>query len=278
MEIWVTEEQTKNVRLSLRIKETLYSGKSDFQDIAVVESEQYGRMLILDGVFQTSTFDEFIYHEMIAHVPLFVHPNPQNVLIIGGGDGGTAREVLKHKTVQKLEMVEIDGMVVELSKKYLPTISTVLNSGHPNFVLKIDDGIKHMKNAKNMYDVIIIDCSDPVGPGQGLFKPEFYQDVFAALKEDGLFVQQTESPFFHRELIKYLYKEINTLFPVTEIYTANIPLYPSGYHCFTIGSKKYHPLEVDVSQLPNLDTRYHSKEIQKGCFALPEFVAELKNK
>src|SRR5512138_1737376 len=123
MNIWVTEEQTKNVRLGLRIKETLYSGKSDFQDIAVVESEQYGRMLVLDGVFQTSVFDEFIYHEMIAHIPMFIHPQPKNVLIIGGGDGGTAREVLKHEAVEKLEMVEIDGMVVELSKKYLPSIS-----------------------------------------------------------------------------------------------------------------------------------------------------------
>lgn len=276
MDIWVTEEQTENVRLGLRIKETLYNGKSAFQDIAVVESEQYGRMLVLDGVFQTSTYDEFIYHEMIAHVPLFIHPQPQKVLIIGGGDGGTAREVLKHDAVESLEMVEIDGMVVELSKQYLPSISAVLNSGHPKFTLKIDDGIKHMKDAKNKYDVIIIDCSDPVGPGQGLFKPEFYQDVYAALKEDGLFVQQTESPFFHRELIKYLYKEIDNLFPITEIYTANIPLYPSGYHCFTIGSKKYHPLEADVNKLPSIATRYHNKEVQKGCFALPGFVAELK--
>lgn len=277
MEIWVTEEQTKDARLSLRIKETLYTGKSAFQDVAVVESEQYGRMLILDGVFQTSTADEFIYHEMIAHVPLFIHPQPKNVLIIGGGDGGTAREALKHEAVEKLEMVEIDGLVVELSKKYLPTISTVLNSGHPKFTLKIDDGIKHMKNAKNKYDVIIIDCSDPVGPGQGLFKPEFYQDVYAALREDGLFVQQTESPFLHRELIKYLYKEISSLFPIAEIYTANIPLYPSGYHCFTIGSKKYHPLAVDTEKLPEIATRYYNREIQKSCFALPGVVAELKN-
>lgn len=278
MDIWVTEEQTKNVRLGLRIKETLYNGKSDFQDIAVVESEQFGRMLVLDGVFQTSVYDEFIYHEMIAHIPLFIHPRPKNVLIIGGGDGGTAREVLKHEAVEKLEMVEIDGMVVELSKQYLPTISTVLNTGHPKFTLKIDDGIQHMKNAQNKYDVIIIDCSDPVGPGEGLFKPEFYQDVHMALKEDGLFVQQTESPFFHRELITYLYKEIKTLFPVAEIYTANIPLYPGGYHCFTIGSKKYHPQQVDTDKLQSMATRYHNKDIQKSCFALPGFVAELKNR
>lgn len=276
MATWVTEEQTKDVRLSCRIKETLYTGKSEFQDIAVVDSEQYGRMLVLDGVFQTSTYDEFIYHEMIAHVPLFIHPNPQKVLIIGGGDGGSAREVLKHDTVETLEMVEIDGLVVELCKKYLPTISKILIEGHPKFTLKIADGIRHIKESKHLYDVIIVDCSDPVGPGQGLFTAAFYQDVYAALKEDGLFVQQTESPFFHRELITYIYKEINNLFPIAEIYTANIPLYPSGYHCFTIGSKKYNPLTVDTSKLRSIATRYHNKDLQRSCFILPNFVAELK--
>lgn len=276
MEIWLTEDQTKNVRLSSRITETLFTGKSEFQEVVVAQSEQYGRMLVLDGVFQTSTYDEFIYHEMIAHIPLFVHPQPQKVLIIGGGDGGTAREVLRHDAVVSLEMVEIDGLVVEVSKKFLPTISKVLLEGHSKFTLKIEDGIKHMREAKNIYDVIIVDCSDPVGPGQGLFTSGFYKDVYAALKTDGLFVQQTESPFFHQELITYIYKEINKLFPITEIYTANIPLYPSGYHCFTLGSKKYNPLTIDTSEMQEIKTRYHNKAIQKGCFVLPTFVEELK--
>jgi spermidine synthase len=276
MGIWVTEEQTKNVRLSCRIKETLFTGRSDFQDVAVVESEQFGRMLVLDGVFQTSTYEEFIYHEMIAHIPMFVHPHPKNVLIIGGGDGGVAREVLRHDAVEKLELVEIDGLVVEMSKKYLPSIAKVLIEGHPKFELKIADGIKHMKETNGLYDVIIVDCSDPVGPGEGLFTPDFYKDVYSALKEDGLFVQQTESPFLHRDLIQYLYKEIKALFPITEIYTASIPLYPSGLHCFTIGSKKYNPLTLDTSKLQKIETRYHNKGIQQSCFVLPGFVEELK--
>jgi spermidine synthase len=274
MELWFTEYQTKNLGLTCRIKETLYTGKSKFQDVAVVDTFDWGRMLVLDGVFQTSIFDEFIYHEMIAHVPLFVHPNPKRVLVIGGGDGGAVREVVKHTSVEKVEMVEIDGMVVEASKKFLPEISVALNEEHPKLHLKIGDGIQHMQEAENKYDVIIVDCSDPIGPGEGLFTPAFYKDVFKALKPDGLFVQQTESPFYHQELIKRLHKDIAALFPITGMYLANIPLYPSGLHCFTIGSKKYDPCKVEVRPY-DFTTRYYNADIQKSCFALPNFIKQL---
>jgi len=276
MELWYTEYQTKNLGLAARIKETLYSGKSEFQEVAVVEAYEFGRMLVLDGVFQTSIFDEFIYHEMIAHVPLFVHPDPKTVLVIGGGDGGTIREVVKHQSVEVAEMVEIDGLVVEVSKKYLPEISSALNENHPKLQLKIGDGIKHMQEVENKYDVIIVDCSDPIGPGKGLFTHEFYKNVHKALKPDGLFVQQTESPFYHQQLIQQLTKDITSMFPITRLYLANIPLYPGGLHCFTIGSKKYDPISVDIVRIPeNLDTRYYNRELQKSCFALPNFVKKL---
>jgi len=275
MELWFSEAQTKNISLQVRIKETLFMGKSEFQDVAVVDSYEFGRMLVLDGVFQTSTAEEFIYHEMIAHVPLFTHPNPKRVLVIGGGDGGAIREVVRHHAVERAEMVEIDGMVVEVSKKYLPEISEAMINNHPKLELKIGDGIQHMKEAENKYDVIIVDCSDPIGPGEGLFTPEFYRNVYKALKEDGLFVQQTESPFYHQELITYVSKEISALFPITKTYLASIPIYPSGLHCFTMGSKKYDPMEVDIDNMQRLETRYHNKEIQKSCFVLPNFVQEL---
>ncbi|BBB90032.1 MAG TPA: polyamine aminopropyltransferase [Methylomusa anaerophila] len=276
MELWYTEFQTKNLGLTTRIKETLFAGKSKFQEVAVVESLEFGRMLVLDGVFQTSVFDEFIYHEMIAHVPLFSHPNPRKVLIIGGGDGGTVREVVKHQSIEKAEMVEIDGMVVDVCKKYLPEISIALNGNHPKLELKIGDGIKHMQQAENLYDVIIVDCSDPIGPGEGLFTRAFYKDVYKALKPDGLFVQQTESPFYHQELVKRLHQDISSLFPIIRLYLASIPLYPGGLHCFTIGSKQYDPTEADVSRIPaTFGTRYHNVNIQKSCFALPNFVQEL---
>ncbi|SDF32787.1 polyamine aminopropyltransferase [Sporolituus thermophilus] len=275
MELWITERQTKNLGLTCRVKEALFTGKSEFQEVVVVDTYEFGRMLVLDGVFQTSIFDEFVYHEMIAHVPLFTHPNPKNVLVIGGGDGGTIREVVKHPSVERAEMVEIDGLVVDVCKKYLPEISEALINNHPKVHLKIDDGIKHMKEAENFYDVIIVDCSDPIGPGEGLFTYEFYKDVYKALKADGLFVQQTESPFFHQPLIKRLWKDISSLFPITRLYLTQIPLYPGGTHCFTIGSKQYDPLNVDTAKLPELNTRYYNRDIQKSCFVLPNFVKEL---
>lgn len=275
MELWCTEHQTENVQLSARIRATLFSGKSDFQEILVLDSFEFGRMLVLDGVFQTSIFDEYIYHEMIAHVPLHIHPSPRKVLVIGGGDGGCVREVVRHPEVEAVKMVEIDGMVVEVSKKYLPEISTAMLQGHPKLDVTIGDGIQHMKDVENEYDVIIVDCSDPIGPGEGLFTRDFYQNVYKALKPDGLFVQQTESPFYHQPLIRRLNRDIRSLFPITEMYLAQIPLYPGGLHCFTIGSKKYDSQSVKPSRILDIPYRYYNQDIQKSCFVLPNFVREL---
>ena len=275
MQLWCTENETEYLGLTTRIKETLFAGKSEFQDVAVVDTYQFGRMLVLDGVFQTSIAEEFVYHEMIAHIPLFIHPNPKKVLVIGGGDGGAVREVVRHDTVEKVEMVEIDGLVVEVSKKYLPQISKAMLENNPKLDLKIGDGIGHMAAAENEYDVIIVDCSDPIGPGEGLFTQAFYKNVYKALKPDGLFVQQTESPFYHQSLIKRLSKDIKDIFPIHEMYLAHIPIYPGGMHCFTIGSKKYASKDVDLSNRQKLETKYYNEELQKAAFALPNFVKEL---
>lgn len=273
MDLWMTEYQTPNLGLSCRIKETLYSGKSEFQDIAIVDSHEFGRMLVLDGVFQTSVFDEYIYHEMIAHVPLCTHPAPKKVLVIGGGDGGTVREAVKHQDVDIIKMVEIDGLVVDVSKKFLPEISIALRENHPKVDLTIGDGIQHMHDVESEYDVIIVDCSDPIGPGEGLFTYQFYTDVYKALKQDGLFVQQTESPFYHQPLIKRLYKDISSLFPITQLYLASIPLYPGGLHCFTMGSKKYRPQINSAGEVP-VGMKYFNTAVYQSCFSLPEFVKD----
>lgn len=274
MELWMTELQTQNLGLTCRVKKTLYSEKSEFQEITVVDSEQFGRMLVLDGVFQTSIAEEFTYHEMIAHIPMLTHPNPRNVLVIGGGDGGTVREVVKHQCLEKVEMVEIDGKVIEAAKQFLPEISEALINNHPKLYLKVGDGIAHMKEAENKYDIIIVDCSDPIGPGEGLFTYDFYKNVYKALKADGLFVQQTESPFYHQPLIKRLSKDINSIFPMLRTYLTNIPIYPGGLHCFTMGSKKYDPLK-DTIRKADFATRYYNEDIHRSCFALPNFVQEL---
>ena len=275
MELWLTEKETENLGLSCRIKETLFSGQSDFQTIAVVDSYEFGRMLILDGVFQTSIFEEYIYHEMIAHIPLFTHPLPKKVLVIGGGDGGVVREVVRHDAVETVEMVEIDGMVVDVSKKFLPEISEAMRNNHPKLKLEIGDGIAHMKKAENYYDVIIVDCSDPIGPGVGLFSRDFFKDVHRALKTDGLFVQQTESPFYHRPLISRIYRDIADFFPVAKLYLANIPLYPGGLHSFMLGSKQYDPVSAPLPEKLPFTTRYYNQDLHRCSFALPNFVKEL---
>jgi len=275
MELWLTEKQTENLTMSCRIRETLFNGQSDFQKVEVLDSYEFGRMLVLDGVFQTSIADEFIYHEMIAHVPLLTHPAPKRVLIIGGGDGGSVREAVRHAAVETVEMVEIDGLVVEVSKKFLPEISSAMRDNHPKLQLFIGDGIAHMKKIDNHFDVIIVDCSDPIGPGVGLFSREFYQDVYQALKPDGLFVQQTESPFYHQSLITRINRDIRDFFPITKMYLANIPLYPGGLHSFTIGSKKYDPETVVVPDPLPFSTRYYNERLHRSSFVLPNFVQHL---
>jgi spermidine synthase len=275
MKLWLTEKQTENLGMSCRIRETLFVGQSEYQKVVVADSYEFGRMLILDDVFQTSLFDEFIYHEMIAHVPLFTHPAPKKVLVIGGGDGGAVREVVRHAAVESVEMVEIDGMVVEASKEYLPEISSVMRDGHPKLKLMIGDGIAHMSAVENHYDVILVDCSDPIGPGEGLFSKAFYQDVYKALKPDGLFVQQTESPFYHQPLITRIYHDISDLFPITKMYLANIPLYPGGLHSFTLGSKQVDPLTCPLPETMPFSCRYYNPALHRSCFSLPNFVTEL---
>ena len=277
MELWITEQQNKDVNFSCRVKSTIYTGKSELQDIAVLDTEYFGKMLVLDGVIQTTTFDQYIYHEMIVHVPMFTHPDPKSILVIGGGDGGSIREVTKHKSVEKVQWVDIDGTLVEICKTYLPEWNP---DAEKNKVvdLKIEDGIRHMRESKGLYDVIIVDCSDPIGPGEQLFTYGFYKDIYGALKEDGLFVQQTESPFYHRDLIKGIQKDVSSIYPISRLYTANIPTYPSGLHCFTIGSKKYDPMTPAPDRTPDFEMRCYSPEVHKACFVLPEYVKELVRK
>ena len=275
MRKFVTEHQSPYLDLTTEVSDILYRGYSQFQDIIVADSKEFGRMLVLDGVFQTSIKDEFMYHESIVHIPMFLHPNPKKVLIIGGGDGGAAREAVRHPEVESVTMVDIDGKVIELSKQYFPEIAKAMIEGDPKLTVKVGDGIAFMREAENYYDVIIVDCSDPVGPGEGLFSYDFYKDTFKALKDDGLFVQQTESPFMHRKLVKDIFDCVSDIFPITRLYTAFIPLYPSGMHCFTMGSKKYDPLTWQPNRKRTLPTRYYNEGIQQSAFVLPNFVKDL---
>jgi len=272
MDLWVTEMWTPIMALSCKTKKTIHQEKSEYQEIAVVETEQFGRMLLLDGVIQTTVEDEFIYHEMIAHVPLFAHKNPRNVLVIGGGDGGAIRETVKHPSVDKAVLVEIDERVVEVSKQYLPEISCALD--HEKVEVVIDDGIKYVKENKNQFDVVIIDSTDPVGPAEGLFSSDFYRSVYECLREDGIMVAQAESPFFDRKFIREILSNIGSSFPLTRLYTSFVPTYPGGYWGFALGSKKYDPVEADPARFDKIDTRFYTPEIHKASFVLPKYVSE----
>jgi spermidine synthase len=271
--IWFSELQESGLAISCEIKEVLYSKKSKFQDIKVVDTKTFGKMLLLDDVIQTTIKDEFVYHEMITMVALNTHPNPENVLVIGGGDGGSIREIVKHPGVKKVTLVEIDEYVVEAGKKYLPEISQGLNN--PKAKVLIDDGIKHVQDSEAVYDIIIVDSTDPVGPAEGLFGEKFYKSVYKALKSDGIFVAQTESPFFNQDILENVLKYINDIYGNVRLYLANVPTYPGGLWSFTMGTKKYLPENVNIDNIPELNTKYYSREIHKSCFVLPPFVKEL---
>ena len=273
MELWYTEKQTGNLGITCKITGTLHVEKTEFQHIAVIDTLQFGRMLVLDGMVQTTIQDEFVYHEMITHVPLNTHRSPKNVLVIGGGDGGAIREIIKHPAVGHAVLVEIDRRVVEVSRKLLPEISCGLDS--PKVTVIYDDGIKHVRENPDTYDVIMVDSTEPVGPAVELFSGEFYRSIYNALKPDGLFVAQTESPFFNADLITSCHQKISQVFPLTKLYLASVPTYPSGLWSFTMGSKKYDPEDINSLAVPGYPTKYYTAEVHKGAFMLPRFVQEL---
>jgi spermidine synthase len=272
-EIWFTEKQTDHYGITMKLKETYVREQTDFQDLAMVETEEWGTMLLLDGMVMTTDKDEFVYHEMVAHPALFTHPNPEHVLVVGGGDGGVIREILKHPKVKRAVLVDIDDKVIEYSKRYLPQIASGLDD--PRVEVIVNDGFMHIHDHKNTYDVIMVDSTEPVGPAVQLFTRGFYQGIYDALKEDGLFVAQTDNPWFKADLIRNVNRDVKEVFPIVRTFWANVPTYPSGLWTFTMGSKKYDPLEVDESAIPELDTKYYSPRLHKAAFVLPKFVEDL---
>ena len=278
MELWFSEQHTKGVKFSIKVDRQLYSGKSEFQRIDIFDSKEFGRFLALDGYMMLTEKDEFIYHEMIVHVPMAVHPNVKKVLVIGAGDGGVIRELCRYKTIEKIDMVEIDELVVEVSKKYLPVTACCFEDSRLNIYYQ--DGLKFVRYKEDEYDLIIVDSTDPFGPGEGLFTKEFYGNCFKGLKETGIMVNQHESPFYTEEAFQCqrMHKRIIESFPISKIYQAHIPSYPSGHWLFGFASKKYHPLnDLDgVSwNLRGIHTKYYLPRVHHGVFALPAYVEEL---
>lgn len=230
------------MKLSIKVDKQLFSGKSEFQRIDVFEAPEFGRFLTLDGYMMLTEKDEFIYHEMITHVPMAVHPKVRDVLVIGAGDGGVIRELTRYPEIEHIDMVEIDPLVVEVCKKYLPQTSCRLND--PRLTIHYEDGVRFIRSCKDQYDLIIVDSTDPFGPGEGLFTREFYGSCYNALREDGIMVNQHESPFYTEDAVacQRAHKRIVESFPISRVYQAHIPTYPSGHWLFGFASKKYHPL------------------------------------
>ena len=278
MQLWFTEPHTDTVQLSIKVDRQLHSEISDFQRIDVFESFAFGRFLTLDGYMMLTERDEFIYHEMITHVPMAVHPQVRRVLVIGAGDGGVLRELGRYPEIDRIDMVEIDQRVVEVCKEYLP--QTAVGFEDPRIHFYFEDGLKFVRAPEGVYDLIIVDSTDPFGPGEGLFTKEFYGNCFKALKEDGIMVNQHESPFYPEDApaMQRAHKRIVESFDHARVYQVHIPTYPSGHWLFGFASKKYHPVrDLDAARwnARGLTTRYYNTNLHQGSFYLPNYVQRL---
>jgi spermidine synthase len=274
-----SQDWDPTTKLSIKVTKHLHGEKSEFQQIDFFESETYGRFFTLDGLMMVNEKDEFVYHEMITHVAMATNPNIKNVLIIGGGDGGTSREISRYESIEHIDMVEIDERVVRLCQKYLPYTAGHLEKDN-RIKLQFTDGFKFVVDtADKTYDLILVDSTDPIGPGEGLFTREFYSNCFRILTDDGILINQHESPYydFHVHGMKRAHLRINELFPIVHVYQYHMPTYPSGHWLFGFASKKYDPLKdqnKDWWESLNMHTRYYNSDIHSGAFMLPNFVKE----
>lgn len=276
MPFWFTGAFAANTGLLLKIKASLYSNRSRYQQIDVFDSYDYGRVLVLDDCIMFTERDEFIYHESIAHIPLCSHPDPRDILVIGGGDGGAVREITKHKSVSRIDLVEIDEEVIKVSKQFFPTVSCRLEDEKVNII--IDDGIEFVKGKKAAYDCILIDSTDPVGIAEELVSAGFYKDCAKALKENGLMVAQIGNLFYVPQQIKDIFARVKEIFPISRLFTVPIPGYSNFDWGFACGAKTFDPVINFQDQRYNdarIATKYYNPDIHQRAFLLPNFIREL---
>ena len=278
MEMWFSEFHTPDVKHSIRVTRHLYAKKSAYQQIDIFETPEYGRVLTLDGNVQLTERDEFIYDEMITHVPMAVHPCVRDVLVIGAGDGGVVRELTRYPQVEKIDLVEMDPQVVEVCRTYLPENACRLSDERVH--IYYDNAQRFIRRCQNAYDLIIVDSTDPFGPSEGYFTREFYGICYNALREDGIMVNQQGSPFFKHdaEAMQRSHRQIVRTFPISRVYQAHIPTYAAGYWLFGFASKKYHPIDdfqASRWEALHLDTRYYTVRLHVGSFYLPAFLEKM---
>ncbi|DAA74534.1 TPA_exp: Uncharacterized protein A8136_3292 [Trichophyton benhamiae CBS 112371] len=261
--------------MNLRVNQILHHEKSDYQDVLVFESSDHGTVLVLDNVIQCTERDEFSYQEMITHLAMNSHPNPKKVLVIGGGDGGVLREIVKHDTVEEAVLCDIDEAVIRVSKKYLPGMSVGFQ--HPNAKVHVCDGFKFLEEQKNQFDVIITDSSDPEGPAEVLFQKPYFELLYGALREGGVISTQAENQWLHLSMITELKKLMREVFPVVEYAYTTIPTYPSGQIGFLVACKDAErnvrePLRKWSREEEDKLCRYYNQEIHRASFILPNFA------
>ncbi len=278
MELWFSENHTEDVKLSLRVNRQLYSKRSDYQRIDVFDTPEFGRVLALDGNIMLTERDEFIYDEMIVHVPMAVHPGIAKVLVIGAGDGGVVRELTRYEQIKRIDLVEMDELVVEACRQYLPDNACRLDDERVH--IYFENGLKFIRRCEEEYDLIIVDSNDPFGPSEGLFTREFYGNCYKALKKDGIMVNQQGSPFYAEDAhaMQRSHKRIASTFPISRVYQAHIPTYAAGYWLFGFASKKFHPIDDLDSTAWNahhLRTRYYTTRLHVGAFYLPAFLERM---
>lgn len=278
MDFWFSEMHTNNVKMSIRVEKQLYGAQSEFQRLDVFDSPEFGKFITSDGSVIFSEKDEFTYDEMIAHVPMAVHPNVKNVLVIGGGDGGVARELSYYDEIEEIDVVEPDETFVNVCKEFFPDNARGLEDKRVKIFY--EDGLKFLRTKSNQYDLIISDATDPLGHTAGLFTKEFYGNCYKALREDGILVYQHGSPFFDEDeaSCRAMHRKAYRTFPISRVYQAHIPTCPSGYWLFGFASKKYHPIEDFNPQRwkeRNIQTWYYTTNLHLGAFMLPKYVEEL---
>lgn len=273
MSIWCDEVFEEKIRFGLSIKQTLFVGHSEFQKVSVVDTEAFGRALLIDDLWMTSEYDEKLYHEMIVHPALCTAPRIARVLVIGGGDGGTVREVLRYPEVEHVDMVEIDAMVIEASKQFLPSIGTAWND--PRLQVHVGDGLAWVaRQDLPKYDVILVDGSDPVGPATGLFNEDFYRNCAARLSEQGVLVTQAESPLLHRDVHLDMIRTIGRAVGHAHPYYGPVVLYPSGAWSWIYASSSVAPKSIIDARLAHIeeDCFIYNRELHLGCFAQPNHI------
>ena len=269
-ELWLSEYSTENLKLSMRVKSLIHTEKTPYQDLLIADTYEYGRTLMLDGAYQLTEKDEFTYSEMMSHVPICAHPDPQNVMIIGGGDGAIMREVLKHSCVRKCTLIDIDEIVIESSKKYLPFAGCSFRDSRAD--VKCMDAMKYIRETGERYDVVIVDSTDPVDFAAGLFQAGFYDDVKRVMTDSAMLTELTESPFTDTDLMTQAIREMRKVFPCVRMYWGVVPTYPSGMWTYGIASMR----ETDFAPARTVTpTKYYTNDIHRASFILPPFLEEL---